>query len=143
MAYLRQALDDPAGFAQILAVTFTNQATQEMKQRILVRLHSLSQGLPSPEAAALLQDKGWDMATLQARAQVVLGNILHQYARFSVSTIDSFFQKIIRGFAQELGLQSGFRIELATGRVLDKVIDDLIEAASQDEQLQQWLLARF
>ena len=141
MAYLRQALDDPAGFAQILAVTFTNQATQEMKQRILVRLHSLSQGLPSPEAAALLQDKGWDMATLQARAQVVLGNILHQYARFSVSTIDSFFQKIIRGFAQELGLQSGFRIELATGRVLDKVIDDLIEAASQDEQLQQWLLA--
>lgn len=139
--YLRMALDHPEGFAQILAVTFTNQATQEMKQRILVYLHSLAQGTPNSVTEALLQDKGWDRLFLQDRAQAVLSNILHQYARFSVSTIDSFFQKIIRGFAQELGLQSGFRIELDQTYVLDTIIDDLVAAAGQDQQLRQWLVA--
>ena len=139
-AYLTQALEHPEAFAHILAVTFTNQATQEMKQRILVYLHGLAQGTPSPLAAALQRDKGWDEATLQARAQAVLSHILHQYSRFSVSTIDSFFQKIIRGFAQELGLQSGFRIELEQGHVLRRLIDDLVAGASQDPQLQQWLV---
>jgi len=138
--YLKLALDHPEGFAQILAVTFTNQATQEMKQRILAYLHNLAQGIPSPVAEALLQDKGWSRGVLQSRAQAVLSNILHQYARFSVSTIDSFFQKIIRGFAQELGLQSGFRIELEQGHVMATIIDDLVAAASEDQQLQQWLV---
>jgi ATP-dependent exoDNAse (exonuclease V) beta subunit len=139
--YINLALDNPEEFSQILAVTFTNQATQEMKQRILVYLHSLAQGTPSPVATALLRDKGWNMAFLQNRAQAVLSNILHQYARFSVSTIDSFFQKIIRGFAQELGLQSGFRVELDQQYVLNTIIDDLVVAAGQHQQLQQWLVA--
>jgi ATP-dependent exoDNAse (exonuclease V) beta subunit len=138
--YLKLALDHPEGFSQILAVTFTNQATQEMKQRILAYLHSLAQGAHSPVAEALLQEKEWSRVILQNRAQAVLSNILHQYARFSVSTIDSFFQKIIRGFAQELGLQSGFCIELEQGHVLATIIDDLVAAASQDQQLQQWLV---
>lgn len=140
-AYLKQALEHPEAFTQILAVTFTNQATQEMKQRILVYLHSLAQGTPSPVAESLIQSTVWDMEALQTRAQAVLGHILHQYSRFSVSTIDSFFQKIIRGFAQELGLQSGFRIELDQGYVLSRLIDELVGTAGQDPQLQQWLVA--
>jgi ATP-dependent helicase/nuclease subunit A len=139
--YLGLALDNPEGFSQILAVTFTNQATQEMKQRILVYLHGLAQGAPSQVADTLLRDKGWDMTFLQSRAQAVLSNILHQYALFSVSTIDSFFQKIIRGFAQELGLQSGFRIELDQEYVLTAIVDDLVASAGQNQQLQQWLVA--
>jgi ATP-dependent helicase/nuclease subunit A len=139
--YLKLALGHPEGFPHILAVTFTNQATQEMKQRILVYLHSLARGVSSPVAEALLQEKGWERPFLQDRSKVVLSNILHQYARFSVSTIDSFFQKIIRGFAQELGLQSGFRIELEQTYVLDTIIDDLVATTSQDQQLQQWLVA--
>ena len=139
--YINLALDNPEEFAQILAVTFTNQATQEMKQRILVYLRSLAQGTPSPVAALLLRDKGWDRAFLQDRSQAVLSNILHQYARFSVSTIDSFFQKIIRGFAQELGLQSGFLVELDQHYVLNTIIDDLVAAAGQNQPLQQWLVA--
>ena len=139
--YLKLALDHPDGFPHILAVTFTNQATQEMKQRILAYLHSLARGVSSPVAEVLMQTKGWDRPFLQDRSKAVLSNILHQYARFSVSTIDSFFQKIIRGFAQELGLQSGFRIELEQTYVLDTIIDDLVAAAGQDKQLQQWLVA--
>ncbi|MHA7877457.1 MAG: UvrD-helicase domain-containing protein [Bacteroidota bacterium] len=141
LAYLRIALAYPDKFTQILAVTFTNQATQEMKQRILVYLYDLAQGNPHPITEVLLQEKGWHSSFLQARAQAVLSNILHQYARFSVSTIDSFFQKIVRGFAHELGLQSSFRIELDQDYVLATIIDDLIIAADQNAQLQRWLVA--
>ncbi|MEM9417201.1 MAG: UvrD-helicase domain-containing protein [Bacteroidota bacterium] len=140
-AYLKQALKHPEAFTQILAVTFTNQATQEMKQRILTYLHSLAQGTPSPVAEHLMQSTAWDMEALQARAQAVLSHILHQYTQFSVSTIDSFFQKIIRGFAQELNLQSGFKVEIDQGHVLNRAIDALIRSASQDPQLQQWLVS--
>jgi len=139
--YLKLALDHPDRFAQILAVTFTNKATQEMKQRILAYLHDLARGTPTPVAEALLQAKGWDKVVLQDRAQAVLSNILHQYTRFSVSTIDSFFQKVVRGFAHELGLQSSFRIELDQEYVLATIIDDLVAAAGQDPQLQRWLAA--
>ena len=139
--YLKLALDYPDRFTQILAVTFTNQATQEMKLRILGYLHSLTQGLPSPIAETLQRDKGWSVAMLQERSRAVLSHILHQYTQFSISTLDSFFQKIVRGFVQELGLQSGFRIELAQAHVLDILIDDLVTVAGQDAQLQQWLVA--
>ncbi|MEL6152689.1 MAG: UvrD-helicase domain-containing protein, partial [Bacteroidota bacterium] len=140
-AYLKLALESLEAFTQILAVTFTNQATQEMKHRILVYLHDLAQGMPNALSATLLREGRWDKDTLQVRARAVLSAILHQYTRFSVSTIDSFLQKVIRGFAQELGLQSKFRVELEQAPVLEKLIDDLVIAAGHDEQLQQWLVA--
>ena len=139
--YLNIALAHPDKFTQILAVTFTNQATQEMKQRILAYLYDLAQGTPIPVAEVLLQEKGWNSDILQSRAQVVLSNILHQYTRFSVSTIDSFFQKVVRGFAHELGLQRSFRVELDQGYVLSTIIDDLVVTAGQDPQLEHWLVS--
>ncbi|MEM7383190.1 MAG: UvrD-helicase domain-containing protein [Bacteroidota bacterium] len=140
-AYIQLALASPEGFQEILAVTFTNQATQEMKQRILAYLHSLAQGLASPVAEELVQLQGWELPALQERAQVVLSNILHQYDRFSVSTIDSFFQTVVRGFAQELGLQGSASMELELEAVLDTIIGELIATAGHDKQLQQWLVA--
>ena len=139
--YLNIALAHPDKFTQILAVTFTNQATQEMKQRILAYLYDLAQGTPIPVAEVLLQEKGWNKDVLQSRAQVVLSSILHQYTRFSVSTIDSFFQKVVRGFAHELGLQRSFRVELDQGYVLSTIIDDLVVTAGQDPQLEHWLVS--
>lgn len=139
--YLNIALEHPDKFTQILAVTFTNQATQEMKQRILAYLYDLAQGNSTPVAKVLMQAKGWSKDILRKRAQAVLSTILHQYTRFSVSTIDSFFQKIIRGFAYELGLQHSFRVELDQDYVLSTIIDDLVVAAGQDSQLQHWLVA--
>lgn len=139
--YLHWALDHSEAFSRILAVTFTNQATQELKQRILCCLHELAQGVPSSISATLQQRKGWDKMMLQSRAQQVLGHVLHRYARFSVSTVDSFFQQVVRGFAQELGLRSGFQIELDTGYVLGKLIDDLVQSASSSSSLRRWLVA--
>lgn len=139
--YLQLALGSPERFQEILAVTFTNQATQEMKQRILTYLRSLAQGLASPVAKELMQLQGWEMPALQKRAQIVLSNILHHYDHFTVSTMDSFFQAVVRGFVQELGLQSGFSIEMEQEAVLDTIISELIAAASHDKQLRQWLAA--
>lgn len=139
-AYLQLALESPERFKEILAVTFTNQATQEMKQRILTYLHSLAQGLASPIAEELMQLKGWEMPILQERAQAVLSKILHHYTHFTVSTIDSFFQTIIRGFAKELGLQSGFSIEMEQEAVLDTIINEVVATASHGKQLQQWMV---
>ncbi|MEM7055937.1 MAG: UvrD-helicase domain-containing protein, partial [Bacteroidota bacterium] len=139
--YLQLALENPERFQEILAVTFTNQATQEMKQRILSCLHSLAKGLASPLAKELMRLKGWEVTMLKKRAQAVLSKILHNYTHFTVSTIDSFFQAIIRGFAKELGLQSGFSIEIEQETILDLIINELIATASHDKQLKQWMVA--
>ena len=110
--YLQLALQNPHRFQEILAVTFTNEATREMKQRIITHVHQLSQGTTHAMARELMQQKGWDTNILREKAKVLRSNILHNYDRFSVSTLDSFFQSVIRGFARELGLQSGFSIEV-------------------------------
>jgi ATP-dependent helicase/nuclease subunit A len=137
--YINLALAHPNKFTQILAVTFTNQATQEMRQRILASLYDLAQGKPTPMAIQLLNAKGWGQPMLQERAQLVLCNILHHYARFSVCTIDSFFQKVVREFARELGLRGSFRVELDQNHVLEHVIDEVVASADQHPHLNRWL----
>ncbi|OJW71549.1 MAG: hypothetical protein BGO68_05265 [Candidatus Amoebophilus sp. 36-38] len=140
-AYLQLALKSPDQFRKILAVTFTNQATQEMKQRILASLHGMAQGVDSPMAQELMQLNSWNRDALQTHAKVVLAHILHQYDRFSVSTIDSFLQTIIRNFSKELSIQHGFAIEMDYAAVLEEIIDQVINAASQDKQLLKWLVS--
>src|SRR5690606_31511297 len=87
---------------EILAITFTNKATAEMKGRILGVLEGLATGdsdgkdMTGGYREVLLQAyPQWDAATLKMRAAEVYRNMLHDYSRFSVSTIDGFTQKII------------------------------------------------
>lgn len=139
-AYLQLALASPMRFQEILAVTFTNQATKEMKQRILGYLHSLTQNIDTPIANELSQVLGYNKEVLQQKAKILLSNILHHYDRFTVSTIDSFFQTILRSFAQELGIPPNFKVELDQWSIIDQLIDEVIDSASQDPALQQWLV---
>ncbi|MHB9147939.1 MAG: UvrD-helicase domain-containing protein [Candidatus Amoebophilus sp.] len=139
-AYLQLSLRAPLYFQRILAVTFTNRATQEMKQRILNSLHDIAQGKESLLNQELNQASGWDSEELQKRAQAVLSKVLHNYDHFSVSTIDSFLQSIVRNFSKELGIQHGFTIEMDQETILDYIIDDVINTANQDKQLHQWLV---
>ena len=100
ISYLALALQNPNNFQHILAVTFTNKATQEMKSRIINALYGLAQGLSSAVADALMCQQGWQKEDLQKRSQDVLTSLLHRYTHFSVRTIDSFFQTVIRAFAK-------------------------------------------
>lgn len=139
-SYLQLALKLPLYFQRILAVTFTNRATQEMKQRILTSLHDIAQGADSLLAQELSLINGWDNSELQKRAQTVLSKILHEYDRFSVSTIDSFLQTIIRNFSRELGIQHGFTVEMDQEAILDYIVDEVINTANEDKQLHAWLV---
>ncbi|MEN0016424.1 MAG: UvrD-helicase domain-containing protein [Bacteroidota bacterium] len=139
-AYLQLALKNPDRFSEILAVTFTNEATREMKHRILTHTHKLSQGTPHPMAQEIMQNQKWDETALQHKAKQLLSNILHNYDRFAISTLDSFFQSVLRGFAREMGLQSGFQIECDTEVILEAMTHEVMHMASQDAQLQRWLV---
>ena len=138
--FLKLALKSPGYYRSILAVTFTNRATQEMKSRILQQLHGLSQGEPNEMLPELLEATGLEAPKLKTRAGEVLTRILHGYSQFSVSTIDSFFQKVIRAFTREIGLQAGFTLELDQQRVLDEVIDLVFDDIGKDKQLTEWLV---
>lgn len=137
--YLKFALREPDNFRHILAVTFTNKATAEMKNRIVRELYRLSCGQESKHLHSLLAALGIQEAELRSRAGSVLQKILHAYSLFSVSTIDSFFQQIIRSFTREIGIQGGYTIELDTETVLDDSIDRLQAETSVNKILLRWL----
>lgn len=142
LIYLTLALRDPQHFKHILAVTFTNKATQEMKGRIVHALFALKQQKEATLAASLLGSTGLSPHQLAQRADEVLSAILHQYSHFSVSTIDSFFQRVIRSFAREIGLQGGFSVELDQNKVLQTLVDGLLEQMGSKEKsvLTKWLI---
>ncbi|MEM9329067.1 MAG: UvrD-helicase domain-containing protein, partial [Bacteroidota bacterium] len=139
--YLKMALASPQAYQRILAVTFTNKATDEMKTRILDVLKSLAAGEATDMGDLLREELTLSQADLQERAEIVLKEILHHYGRFSVVTIDSFFHQVIRSFAREMGLQGTFTIELDIDKVLQEVIDHMLADVGLEEKrtLRRWL----
>ncbi|MCG8386168.1 MAG: UvrD-helicase domain-containing protein [Cytophagales bacterium] len=139
-AYLGLALRRPSYYKHILAVTFTNKAMQEMKNRIIQKLSEFRQGKFDTMAREIMDEIGIPGKEFQNRCGELLVRILHGYSHFAISTIDSFFQKVIRGFAKELGLAGSYRLELDTDIVLIQVVDDLLNEATDNTQVRDWLI---
>ncbi len=132
-------------YREILAVTFTNKATEEMKTRILTVLKGLAKGDLSGNIAAYRQlvltaHPGLTTISLQQKAHVLYRKILHDYSRFAISTIDGFVQKIIRGFAFELGLNADYRLEMNYEKVKTDLVQKLDESLSEKPILLQWII---
>lgn len=142
LEYLKLAMAQPTAFKSILAVTFTNKATQEMKSRILEVLAGLKEKVDPGEFMdqELMAHLGLDEEALAKQAERVLTAILHDYANFSVSTIDSFFQKVVRAFAREIDLQAKFDVALDQDVVLEKVVDRVVQNVLEDPYLHKWLV---
>jgi ATP-dependent exoDNAse (exonuclease V) beta subunit len=127
-------------FKHILAVTFTNKASQEMKDRILAYLDDFSKGNQNELALELQEELKLDPQTFQQHSQAVQAGILHQYAQFSISTIDAFFQKVIRSFTRESGLIGDYRLEVDHDAILEEVIDNLIDELGTNKELTEWVV---
>ncbi|RAJ34427.1 UvrD-helicase domain-containing protein [Pedobacter cryoconitis] len=141
--YLTLLLSGETKYREILAVTFTNKATEEMKTRIMEVLKGFATGDQEVEdyrTLVLQAHPDLDAATLQEKSARIYKKILHDYSRFSVSTIDGFVQKVIRGFAFELGLDSGYKLEMNFDKVKNELADKLDEQLDVNPELLQWII---
>jgi len=139
--YVRDVVERPSIYRHILAVTFTNKATEEMKTRILKEIHALASGTESSYLSRLCEELQSDADTIRERATEARSRILHDYSRFTVLTIDTFFQRILRAFVKELGIDLNYNVEIETAPILAQSTDSLIESISDDKELLQWLSA--
>ncbi|MBD2766727.1 UvrD-helicase domain-containing protein [Hymenobacter sp. BT664] len=148
--YLLLALgaDDPAYFKRLLAITFTNDAAGEMKERIVGALRRFAYPKNGPvdqllaEVAAELGKSGHlpphartaeeQQREVQRRAAATFRLVLYHYADFAVSTIDSFVQRIVTAFTRELGLPATFEVELDTDSVLQSAVATLLDKVNRD-----------
>ena len=136
-------------FTHILGVTFTNKATTEMKDRIISQLYGIAHGLPASEPymnalRRALQgepDAPPSDADIRQRCAMALHQILHDYSRFRVQTIDAFFQSILRGLAHELGLTANLQVEISDTEVLSEAVDRIVSRLQDEPVVLDWLLS--
>jgi len=110
-----------------------------MKSRILDQLHLLAKGEKSEYLDVLIRDTGKSEERIRDEAAELLFSILHDFSRFSISTIDTFFQKVIRSFARETGLHYGFNVELDHSVILSSALDEMIASSAEDREVKEWL----
>lgn len=126
--YIRMLLEgDDDSYRHILAVTFTNKATDEMKSRIIEELHRMSLDTSNPGRAE--------------KARIRLIKILNDYTCFNISTIDRFFQTVIRSFAREIGQYASYKVELDTAGIISMAVDRMLDSLGEEgnEELLGWL----
>ncbi len=138
--YIRRVIANPSLYRHILAVTFTNKATEEMKRRIVGELNALASREDSEYLPKLEADLQLAPETIRQRAISARSKILHDYSHFTVLTIDKFFQRIIRSFIKELGLDLNFNLELQTDSLLEGAADRLIDEISLNARLRDWVM---
>jgi ATP-dependent exoDNAse (exonuclease V) beta subunit len=140
LKYVCDVVRHPEKFRNILAVTFTNKATEEMKSRILREIDTLASGKESSYIEKIQELTGFSEAHIRSQAMRARTHILHDYSHFSVLTIDRFFQRILRAFIKELGVDLNYNIELDTKALIKRSADELIDDIADDKDLRKWML---
>ena len=132
--------DDIFSFQKILAITFTNKAAGEMKERVLSSLEDFADGEENDLLNIIVDEIKIDKAIIQERSKKILDAILKNYSAFSITTIDSFTHKIIKNFAFDLGLSLNFEVEMDAVSLLNEAVDVLISKIGTDKKLTNLLI---
>lgn len=132
---------DRYAYRHILAVTFTNKATDEMKGRILKELHVLATDpLKSDYYDFFVPSRIASGSELQKKARTVLSDMLHDYSAFAVSTIDRFFQQTLKAFSREIGQFASYQVELDKDSLVAESVDRVLDSLTEDNVgLLSWL----
>ncbi|APG65713.1 DNA helicase UvrD [Tenacibaculum todarodis] len=132
--------EDIFRFQKVLAITFTNKAAGEMKERVMENLQAFSEGNKTDLYPKILEETSLDATTITERSKKVLDAILQNYSAFSITTIDSFTHKIIKSFAFDLGLSLNFEVEMDAVSLLNEAVDVLISKIGTDKKLTETLI---
>ncbi|HHX32027.1 MAG TPA: UvrD-helicase domain-containing protein [Bacteroidales bacterium] len=140
--YLNLLFSKPNNHKHILAVTFTNKATDEMKSRIVDELFRLTSGSKSDFLSGLIEKFGLDEKDIRTISKTILETILHDYSSFSISTIDRFFQQTMRAFTREMGLAGGYNVEVDHSALLMETVDLMLSELDDpnNKALTEWIL---
>lgn len=135
LKYISLALKSGSkGFTHVLAVTFTNKATGEMKDRILENLYGLSRGLDANFLKDVKEITDLSEQEIQRKSTEMLCYIMNDFDHFRVETIDSFFQSLLTNLAFELGLTRGFKVDLDDKRVISIAVERILRRIDQEEK---------
>lgn len=139
--YISLLVSDPGNYRHILAVTFTNKATKEMKLRILSQLYGIANSLPSSDTYLhkVLEHTGLTPLAVKNNAKEALSLLTHHYNFFRVQTIDAFFQGVLRNLAHELDLTANLRVDLNDDEVEANAVDEMIETLDSHHEVLGWV----
>ena len=132
---------DRYAYRHILAVTFTNKATDEMKSRILKELYIMASDPASSDYFDWFVPSVFPSAAdMQKKAEAVLHDILHDYSAFAVSTIDRFFQQTLKAFSREIGHFASYQVELDKDSLVAESVDRILDSLTEEDgSLLTWL----
>lgn len=146
LAYLKLCLgsDNPTYYRRILAITFTNKASNEMKERLMKELQKISsiskKDDPDYMVQSLLSDLNIGPETLKIRAKAVFKDLLQAYEQVAICTIDRFNHILIKSFSRDLDIPSDFEVETEEREVFSEAVDELISRVGVDEHISKHLI---